>query len=362
MRSKAMTNYRIILLFILGVVTSITSANDAFLGHWRFESTGFGSNPIMTSQYELNIEKTDDGFIAWAYNGPMPVEINGNDIVIDVDWISGADTIFDSKLIGSLNDNGEISGRVDHQGQMNFNGRPMINGTFTAVMVPESSLDLELADLPPDPADLTGFWRGASGKGGFTKRNYAMTAKAQDIRENFNEMDSPHIRCAGYGLISSSGFAPFLYGIEIFQSDEQITLLYGSDYVRRIYMDDREYPENREDTDMGFSTGEWKGNILVITTTHLTPNFLRAGHGLPVSGNASVIEHYFLDDLGYLQTEMWVVDPENYDKPPYFRRVLDRNYSAAVSTHVGCDAYAYYRQLYTEGELEEFFSRSAYRR
>jgi hypothetical protein len=357
-----MSTIRILLLTCLMILNGVALGNDEFLGHWQFESTGFGSNPISTSQYQITIEKDGDGYIAWAYNGPMAVVIDGNSVEVLVDWISGSDTRFNSKLIGSLNDKGEITGRLEHMGQSNFNSRPLINGTFTAVKVAETGVNARVADLPPDSTDLTGLWRGASGFGGFNKNHYALTPKAQEIRDNFKVMDAPHIRCAGYGLVTSSGFALFLYGIEIFQSDEQITLVYGSDYVRRVYLDDREYPGNREDTDMGFSKGEWKGNTLVVTTTHLTPNFLRPGHGNPISGDARTIEHYNLDDLGYLHADMWVVDPENYDRPPYFERTLDRNYSAAVSTHVGCDAYSYYRQLYKEGELEEFFSRGAYRR
>jgi len=209
--------------------------------------------------------------------------------------------------------------------------------------------------------DISGLWRGAGGKGGFRKDNYALTAKGLETRKNFKEMDAPHIRCASYGMVAATRLGS-LYGVEIFQNEEQITLVIGADYVRRIYLDDREYPEDREDTYMGFSKGEWKGNTLVVKSTHISPNFLHAGHGNPISGNAHTIEHIFLDEEGYLRLDMWIHDPENYTRPPYFRVVWDKNFSAAVITYTGCDGYSYYRQLYMEGELDEFFGRSKYRR
>ncbi len=61
---------------------------------------------------------------------------------------------------------------------------------------------------------------------------------------------------------------------------------------RTIYMDKRPHPsKNAAHTYQGFSTGEWDGNKLKVTTTHLKEGYARR-NGLPRSDQATVVEHY----------------------------------------------------------------------
>jgi hypothetical protein len=61
---------------------------------------------------------------------------------------------------------------------------------------------------------------------------------------------------------------------------------------RTIWMDGREHPpEWAPHTWMGFSTGEWQGNVLTVTTTHMKQGWVRR-NGLPVSDKATLVEHY----------------------------------------------------------------------
>ncbi len=247
-------------------------------------------------------------------------------------------------------------------GMISFTGRPMRNGTFTGIRIPAAAAGKVLEDLPPEPADISGVWRAANGFAGFNKETYATTARADAIRTDFREMDAPHIRCAGYGLVTTASWMGTILPVEIFQNDEQITFVMGADFVRRIYLDGREYPKNREVTDMGFSQGSWKGSTLEVITTQIKPSFFRAGHGNPISGDAYTREYFYLDEDGYLHRDMWVHDPQNYTRPPYMPRVLDKSFAADVITKMGCDPYSYFRQLHMEGELEEYFGRSEFRR
>ncbi len=346
------------LMLFMGSVS--LSANEAIVGDWRVVTTGFSMQGFDTT-FDLTIENDGDGFVGYIFNGPVPVSIDGDSVEIVIDWVSGYDTAYLSRLLGTLSD-GQLSGEFTHDGGLFFDGRVLREGRWTATPLAVAGADRQPPDLPPDPVDISGVWNGAFGRGGFSKYNYSTTARADAVRESFKDMDAPHIRCAGYGLVTVKRFGGSIFSLEIFQTDEQITLLYGGDYIRRIYLDDRPYPDNREITDMGFSKGEWRGSTLVVTTTHITPNFLRAGHGNPISGNAHTIEHYFLDDDGYLYADMWVHDPENYSRPPYMPGVLDKSFAANVITKTGCDPYSYFRQLDMEGELDELWSRSDFRR
>ncbi len=61
---------------------------------------------------------------------------------------------------------------------------------------------------------------------------------------------------------------------------------------RTIWMDGRAHPGPfAPHTWQGFSTGQWQGDILVVTTTHLKAGWIRR-NGVPRSDRATLIEHW----------------------------------------------------------------------
>jgi hypothetical protein len=101
--------------------------------------------------------------------------------------------------------------------------------------------------------------------------------------------------------------------------------------LRTIYMDGRPHPsENAPHTWQGFSTGEWEGDKLKVTTTHLKEGRIRR-NGLPRSATARLIEYYMrhhdvltlvavVEDQVYLtepliRTTSWVID-EHFEIHP----------------------------------------------
>lgn len=59
-----------------------------------------------------------------------------------------------------------------------------------------------------------------------------------------------------------------------------------------IYMDGRPHPpEYAPHTWQGFSTGEWAGNVLKVTTTHLKEGYSRR-NGVPRSDQATIVQFY----------------------------------------------------------------------
>ena len=64
------------------------------------------------------------------------------------------------------------------------------------------------------------------------------------------------------------------------------------DQKRTIWMDGRPHPDDlAPHTWMGFSTGRWEGDRLVVETTHLKQGWHRR-NGLPMSDKATLTEHY----------------------------------------------------------------------
>ena len=77
---------------------------------------------------------------------------------------------------------------------------------------------------------------------------------------------------------------------------------------RTIYMDARARPSAyAQHTWQGFSTGEWEGDMLKVTTTHLKEGWLRR-NGVPRSEKATLIE-YFIRHGEYLTLVTVVKDP-----------------------------------------------------
>ena len=83
---------------------------------------------------------------------------------------------------------------------------------------------------------------------------------------------------------------------------------------RTIWMDGRSHPpEYAAHTWQGFSTGEWVGNMLKVTTTHLKPSYIRR-NGLPRSDTATLTE-YFTKHGNFLTWVSIVNDPVYLTEP-----------------------------------------------
>src|SRR5688500_10303762 len=84
--------------------------------------------------------------------------------------------------------------------------------------------------------------------------------------------------------------------------------------TRTIWMDGRPHPSpNAAHTWMGFSTGRYQGDMLVVETTHLKQGWVRR-NGLPMSDQAKMTEYYVRN--GDILTHTFVlVDPVYLTEP-----------------------------------------------
>ena len=101
-------------------------------------------------------------------------------------------------------------------------------------------------------------------------------------------------------------------------------VLHWMEMHRTVYMDGREHPpEWAPHTWMGFSTGKWEGDQLVVTTTHLKGAWVRR-NGLPHSDRAVMREHFVR--TGTVLTLISAVND-----PVYLTEPLIRTYSWELS-------------------------------
>ena len=84
--------------------------------------------------------------------------------------------------------------------------------------------------------------------------------------------------------------------------------------TRTIWMDGRPHPSAyAPHTFMGFSTGRWEGNHLVVTTTHLKQGWLRR-NGVPESDLTTMVERFIRHDK-YLTHVAIISDPVYLAEP-----------------------------------------------
>ncbi len=86
---------------------------------------------------------------------------------------------------------------------------------------------------------------------------------------------------------------------------------------RTIWLDGRPHPpEYAPHTYMGFSTGEWNGDTLTITTTHIKAGYFRRG-GMPASDRTMVVEYWIRH--GNLLSQVTIATDPVYLTEPYIR-------------------------------------------
>ena len=88
-----------------------------------------------------------------------------------------------------------------------------------------------------------------------------------------------------------------------------------NDNVRRIHMDVAATKVPNENLMLGYSTGQWDGNTLVVTTTKVIPERLDPV-GTPFSEKMALLERFTpSDDGSRLDYTLLVTDPETFTKP-----------------------------------------------
>jgi cyclase len=86
---------------------------------------------------------------------------------------------------------------------------------------------------------------------------------------------------------------------------------------RTIWLDGRPHPpEYAPHTFMGFSTGEWNGDILTTTTTHIKAGYFRRT-GIPSSDRLTVVEHWMRH--GNVLSQVTIATDPVYLTEPYIR-------------------------------------------
>jgi hypothetical protein len=169
--------------------------------------------------------------------------------------------------------------------------------------------------------DLSGMWLSSlkfnNNLAADFKGEVPMTAWAKalyDERRGNNSKDDPETVClpAGVPRTTAAGGMPS----RIVQTPGMIVILHETKMIfRQIYMDGRTLQKDVNPTWMGYSTGSWDGDTLVVKTTGFNDKTWLDDLGHPHSDKMMVTERYRRPDYGHLILDITVEDEVAYTRP-----------------------------------------------
>jgi Carboxypeptidase regulatory-like domain len=163
---------------------------------------------------------------------------------------------------------------------------------------------------PDGKPDFSGVWhplRDADG-GKPELLPWAEELTKKRIADNFK--DIPTSFCLPSGIMTIPSLLPF----RIMQNSAVVALLFEQDLPRQIYLDGRKHPEEPLSPFVGHSVGKWDGDTLVVDTQGFNDKTWLDG-GRPHTEKLHVVERYRRKDLGHLDVEYTITDPDTFKTP-----------------------------------------------
>jgi hypothetical protein len=126
-------------------------------------------------------------------------------------------------------------------------------------------------------------------------------------------MDTPSSHCLPLGIPAIELLA---FPFKVLQTQEAIVILYeASGVFRQIHTDGRKLPENPFPSWMGYSTGKWEGDTLVVETAGFNDQGWMDNWGHPRSEALRVQERFHRRDFGHLDVQATIDDPKVLTRP-----------------------------------------------
>jgi hypothetical protein len=137
----------------------------------------------------------------------------------------------------------------------------------------------------------------------------------QKQREDNLHGDDPLARCLPQGVprVNTNGLFPF----KIVQNPGLVVILYEQlGLFRQVFMDGRKLAKDLNPAWLGYSTGKWDGDTLVIETSGFNGKaWLDTTKGRPATEKLNVTERFRRTSFGNMEVRATINDPEAYEKP-----------------------------------------------
>ncbi len=139
-------------------------------------------------------------------------------------------------------------------------------------------------------------------------------AEVRDRRMADNMKDNPDANCLPMGHMQ---FHLHPQPRRIVQSEDIIVIIYeGNAGIREIFLDGRPSPDNDpQPWWYGYSTGQWDGDTLVVTTTGFRDDGWLDVNGSPLTEQGKIVERFTRTDFGHMEIVVTIEDPIAYTEP-----------------------------------------------
>jgi hypothetical protein len=138
-------------------------------------------------------------------------------------------------------------------------------------------------------------------------------AQVRSERMKSGVRENPSVHCLPHGIPLHDLLTE---AVKIVQTPGLIVIIYEVDGTyRQIYTDGRRLEKDPQPAWMGYSTGRWEGDTLVVDTSGFNDKAWIDLMGHSHSEALRVTERYRRVDFGHLNVEMTFDDPKMYTRP-----------------------------------------------
>ena len=177
--------------------------------------------------------------------------------------------------------------------------------------------------LPDGHPDLSGIWEQNDGR--YTQ-NIAAGLKPEDVPfqpwakslaaqrlDGSHSREDPPANCLPQG-VPRIGASPPPW--RIVQTPGLFFIVYEShNQWRQIFLDGRELSKDFTPAWLGYSTGKWEGDTLVVETKGFNGKAWLDQLGKPASEALHVVERFRRKNFGHMDIQITIDDPKAYTKP-----------------------------------------------
>jgi hypothetical protein len=171
--------------------------------------------------------------------------------------------------------------------------------------------------------DLSGIWNPNANR---FLRDIAVDLKPEDVpyqpwakkladerADGSHSREDPDANCLPQG-VPRIGAAPAPW--KIVQTPDLIVIVHEAFSLwRQIFLDGRKLSANANPSWLGYSTGHWEGDTLVVDTRGFNGKTWLDQVGKPTTEKLHVIERYTRKDYGHMDLTITIDDPGAYTKP-----------------------------------------------
>jgi hypothetical protein len=200
-------------------------------------------------------------------------------------------------------------------------------GVPDAVLPRTAAGDVDMDAPPPRRADgridLEGIWMTDDNR---YIRDLALDVGAENVpyqpwaqelfdsrKDGSRSGEDPDAHCLPQGVPKIDFVA---YPWKLIETPSSVVIIYETfNYWRQIFTDGRDLGPNAKPTWMGYSTGRWQGDTLVVETTGFNGKVWLDQLGRPSTDQLHVTEKYTRTSFGHMRIDVTIDDPGAYTAP-----------------------------------------------